>query len=399
MPNDLGTRVVRAGLATREQIARALAIVSKRGGSMAPALVEAGVPEDALVGFLLAEGFGPLQNAAELTSARREARDRLPPGAAIQWVALPLGWTPAGMVVAMADPSDEHAVAELERIVGEPILPTVARLSELRDALQRHYPDAPFETPSTPPTSEAIPSQTTTGVLVSSRRRSTARSFPRTPSVSNFDSQSPPIPLRHEKPRRQTAEQVRTNSVPSYDRWEFSSTRHSTLPPDPRRRRRSTRPDRPGLVSLLARLARCESRDEAIALACEAAARLGRNAAFLASHRGVLKGRHGSGRDISLAAVRNLWIPLNTEAQVTAVAHAAERYRGPYGTAPADRLLRSALAAEGDSLWVEPVRIGRVTVGLLCLDAPLEGPWVGDDMGAIAHSLAEALMRALKKMR
>ncbi len=432
MPNDLGTRVAHAGLATREQVARALALVSQGGGSLVPALVAAGVPEEGLVGYLLAEGFGPLQDAEALASARPEAASRLSAEAAHGWVALPLGWTPAGLVVAMADPSDPHAVAELERLVGGPILPTVARLSDLREALRDRYGDPPA---SHPPRAVRTPASTATrpgsarpstrprdtrethpGPAAAPPQRGATRTFPRlAPREGDAEADHAPIPLRARvgprrppseqtapgvRSRRQTAEQVRRNSIPSYDRWEFASSRRSSLPPGTRRRA-STRSDRPGLVSLLAQLAQCDGRDEAITLACEAAARLGRSALFLASHRGVLKGRHGVGRDVSLEAVRNLWIPLSSDSLLASAARAAERYQGPHGEAPADRLLRSALGAEKavGSLWLEPVCIGRSTVGLLCVEAPLQAPETADDMAAVAEALADALTRALHKLR
>jgi hypothetical protein len=55
--------------------------------------------------------------------------------------ALPVRYSPAGLVVAMAAPTDRHAIGELRRAARVDVLATVARVSELRAALHLAYPD------------------------------------------------------------------------------------------------------------------------------------------------------------------------------------------------------------------------------------------------------------------
>ncbi|MCZ7687094.1 MAG: hypothetical protein M5U28_53450 [Sandaracinaceae bacterium] len=69
-------------------------------------------------------------------------------------MALPVRASPAGLVVAMAAPTDRHAVAELCRVVEGEVLPAVARVSELLDALARAYPSGAPPRIATRPSSE-----------------------------------------------------------------------------------------------------------------------------------------------------------------------------------------------------------------------------------------------------
>jgi hypothetical protein len=143
MADDLGARLLRAGLVTRDQLSETLAVGPQNGGALVAALVDRGVPEDALAGFFLAEGFGPVLEGDELESADPGAVKRLPGAMAGDLLALPVRATPAGLLVAMAAPSDRHAVKEISRIVGGDVLPTTAMAGDLARAIERAYPDAP----------------------------------------------------------------------------------------------------------------------------------------------------------------------------------------------------------------------------------------------------------------
>jgi hypothetical protein len=138
MRADLGARLVAAGLVTRDQLAEALTALPPNGGALAAELVRRGVEEDALAGFFVASGFGPVVDAREL--APTELAKRLPGKMALDFFALPLRSSPAGLVVAMVDPSDEHALEELRHALGSAVVPIVARVSSLLEALSLAYP-------------------------------------------------------------------------------------------------------------------------------------------------------------------------------------------------------------------------------------------------------------------
>lgn len=141
MAADLGSRLLEAGLVTRAQLARARSAGPPHGGALARELVRLGVEEDAIAGFFLAGGYGPLLDADDLAQADPSAVRRLPAPIADALLALPIRSSPGGLVVAMADPSDRHAVEEIRYAVGQRILPAVARIGELRAAIDRHWPE------------------------------------------------------------------------------------------------------------------------------------------------------------------------------------------------------------------------------------------------------------------
>ncbi len=139
MSSNLGTRLVSAGLVTREELGLALASVPAHGGALLAELVRKGVEEEAIAGFFVADGFGPVVDDEELAGAPGGAR--VPPQLAVDMLAIPLSESRAGLRVAMADPSDVHAVRELAHAAGGRIVPMVARISALLALLAHRYPD------------------------------------------------------------------------------------------------------------------------------------------------------------------------------------------------------------------------------------------------------------------
>ena len=121
MGDDLGGRLVRAGLLTRQQLARALAGGPAHGKVLVLSLLEGGLSEDALAGFFVADGFGPLLEGDALSSGALAGVLR--PEMARGLLALPIRRSPAGLVVAMADPSDRDSVDEIRFAVGSDVLP------------------------------------------------------------------------------------------------------------------------------------------------------------------------------------------------------------------------------------------------------------------------------------
>lgn len=182
MSADLGARLQRAGLVTREQLAETLASAPLHGAAFVRALLRRGIAEDALVGYFLAEGFGPLISAAELAGADRTLAAQVPASVLEEFAALPLravsgdgrqdaaeGRAGRGghWIVAMIAPTERHAVSELERIARVQVVPAVARWSELRPALAAIGADGHTD-PSERPASEPPP------VIELVRRRSQA---------------------------------------------------------------------------------------------------------------------------------------------------------------------------------------------------------------------------------
>ncbi len=150
MAEDLGGRLTRAGLVTRADLAEIVSAAPAHDAALVRALVRRGVPEDALAGFFLSEGFGPLLEAVDLDRAEPVWATRLPGVMALDFLALPLRAATDGVVVAMAAPSDAHIVRELVRVLGARVLATVARPSDIEGRLRALHPHAMAVAPRTP---------------------------------------------------------------------------------------------------------------------------------------------------------------------------------------------------------------------------------------------------------
>jgi hypothetical protein len=349
-------------------------------GQVVQNLVAAGLDERVLAGFFVARGFGPMLQAKDLARADGNLVSRLPGVDAHDLCAMPLRPSQAGAIVAMADPTDERAVAKLGEALGGSILPTVAKLSDLLASIDRAYP------------------QERTTLLTDPVAAARAR----TPSGV--------VPLVQEKPDSSTDQTFSTvdlsfsnlasTASPSWDRaWKRSTTERevsltpkSTEIPLPMISRppvsapSSVRPSavsspppdtmRPPAVSdssidaHLAELARVTSRDDVVRVACHACLATARGAAFLALRKGVFRGWDGAGEDVTSAGIRSLWVPASNPSILNEVLHTGRPFHGAYGQTAADHLFRAAFGANGREVVIVPVMIGSRMVGVLCANEP-----------------------------
>ncbi|MCB9667300.1 MAG: hypothetical protein H6715_04160 [Myxococcales bacterium] len=139
MFSDLGTRLVRAGLISRDQLAHALAATQLDGGILAARLIEQGLNEEALAGVFLGDGYGPLITIEELATAAPSAVERVPEEMARELLALPIRTTEQGLITAMADPTDPHLIHELSLAASMDVIPKVSFVSDLRVAIEHAY--------------------------------------------------------------------------------------------------------------------------------------------------------------------------------------------------------------------------------------------------------------------
>ena len=390
MAGRLVEQLVDAGLVTEAQ-----ARTSDEGDPLLPSgqvvqnLVAAGLDERALAGFFVSLGFGPMLQSQELARADENLVRRLPGADAHDLCAMPLRPSPAGAIVAMADPTDDRAVAKLSQALGGSILPTAAKLSDLLASIDRAYPPE-------------SPTLVTDPVVL-------ARS--RTPSGV--------VPLVQEKPEKTMSaldpslSELASTASPAWDRaWSRSTTerevsltpksshiplpivsRPPTAPPS------SAPPDtvQPPTVSdsaidaHLAELGRVTSRDDVVRVACHACLATARGAAFLALRKGVFRGWDGAGEDVTSAGIRSLWVPASNPSILNEVLHTGRPFQGAYGQTAADHLFRAAFGSHGREVVIVPVMIGSRMVGVLCANDPS-----ADTSGV--ERVAEAVGRAFERL-
>ena len=147
MSKKLGELLVEAGTINSQQLLLALIEQKKINRPLGMTLVQMGFVDETILIKVLADQLSlPL---VRLRGKRisSELLDLVPPDQAEKHRCLPLLLKNAGGVptlyVAMEDPGDAEAIAELGRLCERKIRPVLAAPSELQDALARHYTWAP----------------------------------------------------------------------------------------------------------------------------------------------------------------------------------------------------------------------------------------------------------------
>ncbi|MEM1416386.1 MAG: hypothetical protein AAGH15_15865 [Myxococcota bacterium] len=421
MAEELGGRLLEAGLTTREALARALSEGPVSSGGLAARLHDAGLAEEDLVELFVAEGHGIVLDGEDLTMADPEITGRIPGSMAHALLALPLRLGGGDAVyVAMADPTDEDARKELGLALGGTVRPLLARIGALRATLERIYPDAVpvAEIPvalvrrreTLPPTNDGEVTLPGEPAPRSFGAPATGLSSSAPPSASapaaelpNASSSPPASYGSSEGPRSVIPPHEASWSVEAGRREtpSYRSRRVSTGPAGRRRPRRRL-PSRAHLVvvgHVLAAMRASDDRDEIVQLACEATLSVAETAVLLAARDDVLRGWRGVGPEVSPEAVRNLWIPRRSPSVFRDVLESGEPYAGPYGVTAADALYRAATGARGESCSVRPVRVGGRTVALLVADAPAHGALGLERIAVIAQALGECLRRVIAQAR
>lgn len=365
MGDRLVAQLLEAGLVTRGQVSASGFSENEpslSAGEVALNLVEQGLEEQALAGFFVSRGFGPMLQAQDLVRADPALTGRLSSESAHARCALPLRTSPAGVIVAMVDPTDTESTSFLERALDDNVLPTVAKLSDLLDALERVY-GADREAAVSDP-------------LVLTRRRPATK--------ARTSSQILPRP----SVREASLEELAATASPVWDRaWNDRESR-----PALEAVATETESAQAELNRALARVSRARSRDDLVRLGCEACLSVAKGAAFLALQKGVLRGWHGAGEDVATSSIRSLWVPAGNPSMLSDVLKTGGAVRGPYGHTAADHLFRAALGGRGKEVAVAPVLIGERLCGLLCATDPTGPP---DAVEHIAGAMGEAFERLI----
>jgi hypothetical protein len=384
MPGRLVDQLVDAGLVTEAQ-ARA----SDAGdpfvpsGQVAQSLVAGGLDERALAGFFVTLGFGPMLRARDLARADADLVRRLPGAVARDLCAMPLQPSRVGAIVAMADPTDDRSVAKLGELLGDGILPTVAKLSDLLESIDRAYPPEQASPVRDPLALARSRSATPTGAvpLVNAKPPSgTEKTVPSfDTSLSQMVSTASPVWDRawnNTTPTRDVSLTPKASHIP-LPHVSTTPTPHAFAPP--------------AITAQLDELARASSRDEVVGIACQACLAAARGAAFLALRKGVFRGWDGAGDEVTSAGIRSLWIPATNPSILSEVLHSGRAFHGPYGQTAADHLFRAAFGTHGREVSVVPVLVGSRLVGLLCANDPAP-------QSTAIEGIAEAMGRAFEQL-
>ncbi|MBK8169198.1 MAG: hypothetical protein IPK60_02500 [Sandaracinaceae bacterium] len=438
MSQDLGARLLRAGLLTRGQLSDAVRAAGTADVALLlRALVDQGLPEDALAGFFLSVGFGPLVEKGDLESADPALLSRLTKETAHELLALPLHEQRDGVAMAMGDPTDAKSIETLALALRARVLPRVARVRDLASTLDARLSVHDSQTVIRDMSAElarmneaSSPEDETAVALVRKRRISfspdddtettAVGKHPALQAQSESDELSP-VPLVRQKavssPARAPSSEPPTESwsdAPGSggDSWSDGLTlpgrapsiapgmatvvpTGSIAPLDAL----DTQPSgsAPGDISYyLDALSKSAERDAAVHLACEAALTVGRASVFFSVKKDVIQGRDAFGDQLSKDVVRSLSIPLTGSSNLRAAAVQGLPCYGPLGRSAAEALYAAVIGSRGANILFQPILLSGKPVGLLCVDGLRFDEAGRAQIVMIADALTASLSRIIK---
>jgi hypothetical protein len=212
MAESAGALLLRAGIVTPDQLMTAHAARQAGGGTLGSHLVRMGVvDEEALADFYRHRLMVPRVRRTDLERVPAPVVERVPRDMAAEFRVMPIALDREGnLTLAMADPSDTHAVDEVAFFAGHYVMRAVALESDVEWALAKYYGILPPQSrlPVTAPV-EATQVPSPPGAPGASAVRpahadATARPVAASPLTPPSDTAVPtePILLTHRKPSR-----------------------------------------------------------------------------------------------------------------------------------------------------------------------------------------------------
>ncbi|MGA7614420.1 MAG: hypothetical protein WBX15_04495 [Thermoanaerobaculia bacterium] len=142
---NLGKMLLAANLIDEVQMQIALAEQKRTGKKFGSTLVDLKfIDENVLAAFLSRQIDVPCISLLNVDIQRKLLR-RIPARAARELQAVPIRAEGDRLEIAMVDPTDEEAVAMLERISGTEIIPLIAPQSSIEKMIERLYPETDEE--------------------------------------------------------------------------------------------------------------------------------------------------------------------------------------------------------------------------------------------------------------
>jgi hypothetical protein len=141
MAEGSGALLLRAGVLRPNQVAAATQLRQREGGSFGECLIRTGaMTEDGLVDFYHKRLMIPRINAVKLEHVPLKVIALVPADMAAEFRVIPVEIDGEGNVtLAMADPSDNHAVDEVAFFIDRFVVRAVAPESAVRRAIERYY--------------------------------------------------------------------------------------------------------------------------------------------------------------------------------------------------------------------------------------------------------------------
>ncbi len=418
MATDLVRRLVYEGLLSDEQAA---AVVARRAmfGEPAPvALAAAGAATPSTVSDLL-ERLGYMTASRLRPSSHARA---LPKGMLRALWVVPIGESPEGVVVAMVDPTDAHALRELRFHLRRPIDPRAADLDALRAVVYEIDPPGDARSNTRPAPGAVPPAELDAGswgagsadiferevVGIGKPRERSATPPYGQPVVNGAASAWGRGPGEVSKLEGVTLSLPTSVSARARQGAAVTPKRGNDRP-IPLRRRKSV----PKVVATqlsaealhpLAELSHAEDRDAIARMCVKALALVGERAVFFVVKKGVVQGWDGAAATVSLAglsreALQNLWIPITARSVFREAQERRGRYEGPLTDSSADSILAAAIGGRPTSVLLTAIEVRGRIVAFLYVDNPEDIDGARDRLAELSSAAANALERVLLSQR
>jgi hypothetical protein len=378
MGDNAGPLLLRAGLITQTQLHDAYLARGRGGGTLGEWLVAIGaLDEERLCTFYCERLLVPRVGHAELAKVVPRVVARIPGDMAAEFRAVPVSIdAEQNLVLAMADPSDTHAVDEISFFTGATVIRTVAPVTAIAWALARYY-----------------------GIELQHLKSPTVRpaaAKKRAPAVIVEDVFGEDTPLPDPVPMQDTGSVRLIAPEPlSPDRPRAGPVTPAPHVPAPQV---SSPEAEDALVQALAALEVADDRDTVAMALVQYLRRLCRRTAFFVVRKGQLAGWLGVGIGVRTDVLREATLPLDQPSTFRDVIQTRLPYRGPVADHGSRDLLIDALGWAPADMLAVPISVRDKVVGILYGDERIQ-PLPDEHLTQVARAAETALHRALAARR
>ncbi len=396
MGDTAGPLLLRAGLITETQLHDAYLARGRGGGTLGEWLVAIGaLDEERLCSFYRERLLVPRVGHVELAKVVPKVVARIPADMAAEFRAVPVSIDAEhNLVLAMADPSDTHAVDEISFFTGTSVIRVVAPVTAIAWSLSRYYGIelGHLMNPSVP---APVVKKKAPAVIVE--------------DVFGEDTPIPePVPLADTGSVRLLGPDLLSPDRPAAAQAAPSSPATAAEVADRLRPRTPTphvpvpQPSSPetdaALAQVLAALEVADDRDSVAMALVEYLRRLCRRTAFFVVRKGSLAGWLGVGMGVKTDLVREATLPLDQPSTFRDVIQTRLPYRGPVADPGSRDLLIDALGWAPADMMAVPISVREKVVGILYGDERIH-PLPDDHLVQVARAAEAALHRALAARR
>lgn len=387
-----GALLLRMGVLRPADLAAATALQERDGGSFGECLVRLGfVDEEQLAEFYKSRLMITRVPDHRLVDVHKNILQLVPADMAAEFRVLPVDLDGDGLVLAMADPTDNHAVDEVAFFADRFVVRVVATESAIRDGIERHY-GVRFTSPrAAERVSARVAHPQPTGVAT--------RPGPMTEAPPDrAPNPSPPPPEAKSAPAApKPSKEVLEEQIVLLTKVKYADATPLPMPvppPDdyqpeylpeedepillttpkaapPERKRSDTLP---GFAQItvpdppLARLRAATHRDEIATAILDYVALMMRRAAFFVMKKSILIGHDARGTDLDPSTVRKLVINVEAPSLFRDVIASRLPYRGPLPETPANRAFAHALGGVSSEVLVMPIAVRDRVIAVLFAD-------------------------------